>query len=149
MSVDFDALRAGMDAAVPFNEHLGLEITEMGPGRATVLLPDDDRTRNHVGSQHAGGLFSAAEAASGGAFVGGFAERLAGLRPLASEASIKYTKLAEGPIEATATLDGIDELVATLDGEGKVSFPVGVELTDSDGDTVATATVQWHVRKNA
>ena len=149
MSVDFDALRAGMDAAVPFNAHLGLEITEMGPGRATVLLPDDDRTRNHVGSQHAGGLFSAAEAASGGAFVGGFAERLAELRPLASEASIKYTKLAEGPIEATATLDGIDELVATLDGEGKVSFPVEVELTNSDGDTVATATVQWHVRKNA
>jgi len=149
MSVDYDALRAGMGAAVPFNGHLGLEITHMDHGTATVLLPDDERTRNHVGSQHAGGLFSAAEAASGGAFVSGFAERLAEIRPLASEAEIKYTKLAQGPIEATATLDGIDGLLTALDVDGKVSFPVAVELSNADGDRVATATVQWHVRKNA
>ena len=34
--VDYDALREGMAAAVPFNRHLGLEITEIGDGFAVV-----------------------------------------------------------------------------------------------------------------
>jgi acyl-coenzyme A thioesterase PaaI-like protein len=147
--MDYEALRAGMDAAVPFNKHLGLELVELGPGTATVRLPDDEGLRNHVGSQHAGGLFAAAEAASGGAFVGTFAERLAELRPLAAKAEIAYTKLARGPIDAHAELAGGEQLLTTLDADGKVSFPVEVTLSDGDGETVATATVQWHVRKNA
>jgi acyl-coenzyme A thioesterase PaaI-like protein len=147
--MDYDALREGMAAAVPFNRHLGLEVVELGPGTATVRLPDEEGLRNHVGSQHAAGLFAAAEAASGGAFVATFAERLAEIRPLASNAEIAFTKLASGPIEARAELSGGSDLLERLDADGKVSFPVEVVLTDPGGETVATATVQWHVRKNA
>jgi acyl-coenzyme A thioesterase PaaI-like protein len=147
--MDYDALREGMAGAIPFNKHLGLEIIELGPGTATVRLPDEEGLRNHVGSQHAAGLFAAAEAASGGAFIATFAERLAEIRPLASNAEIAYTKLANGPIDARAELAGGDELVEHLDADGRVSFPVEVTLTDAGGETVATARVQWHVRKNA
>lgn len=146
---DFEAIREGMGVAIPFNSHVGLEITELGPGTATVRLPEDGRLLNHVGSQHAAGLFAAAEAGSGGAFVGTFAELLGELTPLAASAEIRYTKLARGPIDARAKLSGGDELLAALDAQGKVSFPVEVTLTNSDGETVAMATVQWHVRKNA
>ena len=147
--MDYEALREGMAGAVPFNRHVGLEIVELGPGSATVRLPDEEGLRNHVGSQHAAGLFAAAEAASGGAFVATFAERLAELRPLAASAEIAYTKLATGPIDARASLADADALLERLDADGKVSFPVEVMLTDGEGETVATATVQWHVRKNA
>jgi acyl-coenzyme A thioesterase PaaI-like protein len=147
--MDYEALRQGMGAAVPFNRHLGLEIAELGPGTATVRLPDSEGLRNHVGTQHAAGLFAAAEAASGGAFVATFAERLAEIRPLAASAEIAYTKLAAGPIDATARLADGDSLLERLDADGKVSFPVEVTLTDGGGETVATATVQWHVRANA
>lgn len=147
--MDYDALRAGMAAAVPFNNHLGLEVVELGPGTAMVRLPDDESLRNHVGSQHAAGLFAAAEAASGGAFVGSFAERMGEIRPLAASAEIAYTKLAKGPIEARAELGGSEELLQRLDADGKVSFPVEVTLTNGEAETVATATVQWHVRKIA
>ena len=147
--MDYAALAEGMAAAVPFNSHVGLEIREVGPGYAIVRLPDDERLRNHVGTQHASGLFSAAEAASGGAFMAGFAERLAELRPLASRAEIAYTKLATGAIDARAELPDVDALLATIDANGKVVFDVPVTLTNADGETVATATVEWHVRKNA
>jgi acyl-coenzyme A thioesterase PaaI-like protein len=147
--MDYDGLRAGMDAAIPFNRHLGLEIVELGPGTATVRLPDDEGLQNHVGSQHASGLFAAAEAASGGAFMSTFAERMGEIRPLAASAEIAYTKLATGPIDARAELSGGGELLERLDADGKVAFPVEVTLSNADGDTVATATVQWHVRKNA
>ena len=149
MNVDFKALREGMAAAIPFNIHLGLEVLEIGHGTATVRLPDDDHLRNHVGSQHAAGLFAAAEAASGGAFVGTFVDVLGEITPLAAAAEISYTKLAQGPIEARATLADADALLQRLHAEGRISFPVEVALRNGDGETVATAAVRWHVRKNA
>jgi len=149
MALDYEALRAGMEAAIPFNRRLGLEVVELGPGTATVRLPDDEQLRNHVGSQHAAALFAAAEAASGGAFVGAFAERLGELTPLAASAEISYRKLAEGPIDARATLTGAERLLAALDAEGTISFPIEVELVDGAASTVATAIVHWHVRRNA
>jgi uncharacterized protein (TIGR00369 family) len=144
---DFDLIAKGMTQAVPFAGHLDLEITEVREGEATVVLPDRPELKNHVGSQHAGALFTAAETASGAAFVGAFAERMEDVTPLARSAEIAYEKIANGPITATATL-GVDavEALATLDAEGKVEFPCEVELSDGDGQRVASATVHWHVR---
>jgi uncharacterized protein (TIGR00369 family) len=146
---DFDAIAKGMTMAVPFAGFLGLEITEMSEGRAVVLLPERQELTNHVGSQHAGALFTAAETASGGAFVSAFVERMGDVTPLARSAEIAYEKIAKGPIAAAATL-GIDkdEALATLDRDGKVEFPCGIVLTDAEGTQVASATVRWHVRLN-
>ena len=147
--VDFDVIAAGMTQAVPFAGFLGLEITSVGEGEAVARLPERSELTNHVGSQHAGALFTVAEAASGAAFVGAFAERMGDVTPLARAAEISYEKIAKGPIDASAKL-GVpkDEALATLDAEGKVVFPCEIELTDSSGQIVATATVQWHVRRN-
>lgn len=146
---DFDAIAQGMTQAVPFAGFLGVEVTSLAAGEAVALLPERDELKNHVGSQHAGALFTAAETASGAAFVGAFAERMGDVTPLARNAEISYEKIAKGPIEAKATL-GVpaEEALATLDAEGKVVFPCQIELTDSSGQRVATATVQWHVRLN-
>jgi uncharacterized protein (TIGR00369 family) len=146
-NVDFDAIAKGMTMAVPFAGHLGLEITEVGPGEATVVLPRRPELNNHVGSQHAGALFTAAETASGAAFVGAFAVRMGDVTPLAKSAEIDYLKIANGAITAVGTL-GMDaaEALATLDAEGKVEFPCEVELSDKEGQLVATATIHWHVR---
>jgi len=146
---DFDLIAKGMSQAVPFVGHLNLEITEIGEGEATVVMPERPELLNHVGSQHAGALFTAAETASGAAFVGAFAERMGELTPLARSAEISYDKVAKGPITAKAKL-GISTAKAheILDAEGKVEFPCDVELTNADGDPVAAASVRWHVRLN-
>ena len=110
--MDYEAVRQGLEQAIPFNRHLGLDVAEVGDGRGVVRLPDDERLHNHVGSQHAGALFSAGEAASGAAFVGAFAERMGEITPLARTAEISYLKLARGPITATGTLgEGKPELL--------------------------------------
>lgn len=146
-NVDFDAIAKGMAMAVPFVGHLGIEIVEISAGEATVRLPRRPELNNHVGSQHAGALFTVAETASGAAFVGAFAVRMGEVTPLAKSAEIAFLKIANGPITARAKL-GVDaaEALATLDAEGKVEFPCEVELGDGDGNLVATATVDWHVR---
>jgi uncharacterized protein (TIGR00369 family) len=147
MDIDFDAIAKGMAIAVPYISHMGIEVTEMSEGAATAVLPDRPELHNHVGSQHAGALFGVAETASGAAFVGAFAVRMGDLTPLARSAEISYVKVARGAVEARAKL-GVPaaEALATLDQDGRVDFSVEVELTDGEGDTVATATVDWNVR---
>jgi acyl-coenzyme A thioesterase PaaI-like protein len=148
--LDYEAIAAGLNQAIPFNRHVGLEVVEVGPGRGVVTLPDSADLHNHVGSQHAGALFAAGEAASGGAFLGSFAEHMGSLTPLARSAQIDYRKIARGPITATGTLSAdVPELVATLESDGRVEFPIEVELADADGQVVATMTVDWHVRRNS
>ncbi len=147
--MDYEAVRAGLEGAIPFNGHVGLEFVEVADGKGVVRLPDEAHLKNHVGSQHAGALFSAGEAASGAAFVGAFAEHMGGITPLAKGAEIDYRKLARGPITATGTLaEEKDALLSRLDAEGRVEFPIRVEMVDADGNTVAEMTVHWHVRRN-
>lgn len=147
--MDYEAVRAGLAQAIPFNTHVGLEFVEVADGRGVVRLPDAEHLRNHVGSQHAGALFAAAEAASGAAFVGAFAERMGEITPLARSAEIEYSKLARGPITATATLsEDRAALIERLDSESRIEFPVEVVMADEDGTEVATMTVHWHVRLN-
>jgi acyl-coenzyme A thioesterase PaaI-like protein len=146
---DFDAIAQGMTQAVPFAGFLDLDITSVAAGEAVVVLPERAELTNHVGSQHAGALFTVAEAASGAAFVGAFAERIGEVTPLARSAEISYEKIAKGPIEARARLAvPAEEALATLDSAGKVEFPCEIELTDASGLRVAVATVHWHVRLN-
>jgi acyl-coenzyme A thioesterase PaaI-like protein len=145
--LDFEAVASRLTDAIPFNRHLGLVVEEVAPGRGVVTLPEGEELHNHVGSQHAGALFTAGEAASGGAFLGTFAEHLGTLTPLAKSASIDYRKIARGPIKAVGTLDAdVAALLASIEADGRVEFPIGVEMTDADGNVVATMTVHWHVR---
>ena len=149
MAVDYEVVRSGMEQAIPFNRFIGLSVEEVADGRGVVRLPESDDLHNHVGSQHAGALFTAGEAASGATFVGAFAERLGEVTPLARSASISYLKLAKGPITATGSLgEAKQSLLDKLDADGKVVFPVEVELKNEEGTTVAEMTVEWHVRKN-
>jgi len=147
--MDYAAMAAGYETAIPFAHHIGITVREIGPGTAVAVLPDADELKNHVASQHAGALFTVAEAASGGAFLGAFAEHLATLTPLAERAEIAYRKIARGEITATSALrTPVDEVLAALDTDGKARFEVGVDLVDGAGVLVAEVTVHWYVRRN-
>lgn len=149
MAIDYKAVAAGLSQAIPFNVHLGLQTVTVAADHGVVRLPDDERLRNHVGSQHAGALFAAGEAASGAAFVGAFVEHMAGITPLAESAEIAYRKIARGEITATATFgEDRDALLARLQEEGRIRFPVTVQMTDAEGALVAEMSVNWYVRRN-
>ncbi len=148
MAMDYEMLRAALGSAVPMVKYLGLEIVEVGPGRGVVRLPDKPELLNHVKSQHAAGLFAAAETASGAAMTGALADKMAGMTPLAKSAEIAYKRLAKGPITATATLsEDTPLIVSRLEADGKAEFEANVEMTDESGQVVATMTVLWHVSK--
>jgi acyl-coenzyme A thioesterase PaaI-like protein len=149
MSVDYDAIAAGLSQAIPYNVHLGLKTVAVGPDHGVVTLPDVETGHNHVGSLHAGALFSAGEAASGAAFVGSFLEQMGEITPLAESAEISYRKLAKGEITATGRFtEDSAALIEELKREGRIRFPINVALTNADGTLVAEMTVNWYVRLN-
>lgn len=145
-----DMIRTQLATSVPFAAHTGVELTEVADGHATARLAQAPTTINHIGSQHAGALFTLGEAASGAAMAGAFATRLAAIRPVAGAAEIRYTRVAKGTITAAATLsEDVPALTARLDSEGKVTFDVAVVMRDEAGDDVATMKVAWHLKKIA
>ena len=150
METDYGALMEGLQAAIPFNNHLGIKYLELDEGRGVTELPGEQQLTNHVGTQHAAGLFAAGEAASGGAFLAAFAEQMGSMMPLAEGAEISYKKLAQGPIRAIAIFgQDRDALLKELEDQGRVRFPVEVELRNADDQVVAEMTVRWYVKKIA
>lgn len=136
-------------ASIPFNGFLELDIREITPEHGVVVLPDREPLRNHIGTQHAGALFTVAEAASGAAVIGVLGEKLAEVTPLAKRAEIAYRKIAQGPITATGKVRGsASEVLAALDASGKAEAVVDVVLTDGAGTAVTEVTVFWHIRRN-
>ena len=135
-------------AAVPFNRHLSLEYGTVEPGQAEVRLSDREEHRNHVGTLHAGALFSVAEAASGAAFVAAFAEQLASIVPVVEKAEIRFAAPARGTVTARARLTTPAEtLLAELDRDGRTRPPVEVRLSDESGKEVAVMNVLWNLKR--
>jgi acyl-coenzyme A thioesterase PaaI-like protein len=143
-----DMILAHLKQAVPFAWHVGVELTALGDGEGVAQLAEALHRLNHVGTHHAGALFTLAEAASGAAMAGAFADVLMSVRPLAASAQIDYRKPARGLIAATAKTDVAPAvLLATLDEAGKVRFKVNVALTNEQSEQVASMEVDWHVSK--
>lgn len=136
-------------AAIPFNTHLGLAPVEAQAGRATVRLPEHPHLLNHLGTQHASGLFAAAEAASGLATVTLVADIIDEVLPLATGASIAFTRLARGVIDASAEVMDVATVSRSIREQSMTAFVVDVVCRDARGRTVATARVDWQVRRRA
>ena len=144
----FDMIKLHMAQAIPFANHVGIELIDIADGTATAALDQRTETSNHIQTQHAGAMFTLGEAASGAALGGALAAVLLEVRPVAANAQISYVKIAKGRLTATAqTSQPGADLLATLKAEGKVAFSVTVDIRDAGGDTVATMTVDWHVKK--
>lgn len=144
----YEMIRAQLSQIVPFANHVGVEVLEVGDGTGRTALDQRDETSNHIKSQHAGAMFTLGEAASGAALAGALAPVMLEVRPVAAGAEIKYVKIAKGRLEAHAKTERPGaELLAELAEVGKVAFDVDVDIRDASGDTVVTMRVGWHVKK--
>lgn len=142
----YERIKQQMMGSLPLVNLLGIQIEEIGPGTARVAMPADPKINNHLGSQHAGAVFTLAETASGAAMAGGFAELILDLRPVAKEARIQYLKVLKGSTRANAKVEGdLATLKQSLQRDGKVAFPVQVEIVDSEGTLVAQVQVEWYL----
>ena len=132
----YDIIRTQMAGSLPFVRHCGIDLVSIADGRAEARLPEAEPLKNHIGTQHA----------SGAAMAGAMAPVLLTVRPVAAEARIQFLKLGKGPLTAIATTEEGGEVLRTrLAAEGKVRFPVRIDITDGAGDSVAAMVVDWYV----
>jgi acyl-coenzyme A thioesterase PaaI-like protein len=142
----FNFTRAADECNVT-QRHAGFEMEVIDKGRAITHLPFRPEGLNHIGTQHAGALFTVGQAASGAAMAGMFAPILLEIWPVAAEAAIRFLAVAKGPVRAEAQVEGnADDLVAAVNNDGKSEFQVAVNLTGEDGAKIAEMTVDWMKR---
>ncbi|MCR9269006.1 MAG: PaaI family thioesterase [Henriciella sp.] len=146
----YTLMKAFFEQNVPYAKHTGIELLVIADGYGVAQLPDVQETQNHMGSQHAGALFTLAEAASGAASVSLFADKIAIVRAAIVEAKIHYKKAARGVIKAEGRLRRSgEELMTEFSRDGVVSYTVDVVLTNEQGVEVATMEVNWRIKSTA
>lgn len=97
-------VREALQAAVPFNVHVGVMIQEASQIRGVAALSDVPHVRNHLGTIHGGALLAVAEAAAGAAYVGAFRAQVQHIRMNLQGVEIAYRKWARGTILASSKL---------------------------------------------
>lgn len=103
---DYERIRSAVDRMVPFNQFVGVRLTEIRPDGAVVESPVAPEMHNQMQTVHAGVLFLLGEVACAGAFCGALAPVLAHAeRFVLRDARIQYLKPALGRIRARGTVD--------------------------------------------
>ncbi len=149
MAMDLDAVKVGFPQAVPMVSTLSLEFGDLDLQHAQMSMPDQKAYHNHVGGPHAGAMFTLAESASGALVLANFGDRLEDATPLAVEATIRYLKLAMGPVTATARMmRSGEEILAELDSGGRPEFLVEIDLATADGTVTGQMTIVWTLKPN-
>ena len=139
-------LPAMLTAMIPFINTVGLRIDRIGRGEATATLPARTEVNNHLGTAHAGAVYTLGESASGGVVLSLFGDLLPGLFVALKEAKVAHHKAAPGDVVATARLTGDGRAIrAGYEQSGKADFDVVVEMHVGELP-VATMTYTWAVR---
>lgn len=143
----FEMMKTIFEQNVPYAKHTGIELLAAGESKGHARLPDHPETLNHMGSQHAGALFTLGEAASGMASAAIFADEVSNFKASIDNAAIRYKKTARGTILANGTIRRpAAEILREFIGAGEVAYKVDVTLENEKDDVVAEMEVSWRVK---
>ncbi len=145
--MDFTTLVNQMPTAVPMVGTLNIEFLELAPQRVVLRLPDDPAYHNHIGGLHAGAMFTLAETATGAIVLGNFGMLLDRAVPLAVESTIRYKKIAKGPMYAEALMhDTPESVLAKLDAGERPEWTIEVSLAMEDWTVTGEASFLWTLK---
>ena len=126
-----EEVRSHFDAHDTFARHLGIEIAEIGPERAVVTMPFDERHRNGMGQAHGGAIFALADLAFAAA------SNASGIFCVNAQTSISYIAPGQvGPLRG--------EAMAVHQGRKLVTYEVNI--FDAADTLVARAMITGYVK---
>ncbi len=138
------AMLAETGQSLPFNEHLGVRVRTVEAGRCVVVLPEQERLENHIGTPHAIAQLAPAELAGSLAAGSHLPDLLDdGWVPVIAGLDVRFRAPAHGEVVAVAEVDGAEVAGARQergDGGG-IHVPVEIDIRAGGGpDTVAVMT---------
>ncbi|WP_187774378.1 PaaI family thioesterase [Lolliginicoccus suaedae] len=138
-------INAFIQQSIPAVPRLGIEVVELREGRAVSALPLEGNA-NHFGAMYAGSLFCAGELLAGVLVAPSF--DFAAYYPTVKHLAIDYLRPARTDVLATAELDTttLERMRADVTAQGRASWQLDVEITDTSGEIVATMSGECQVR---
>lgn len=147
--MDFQDIAVQMPLAVPMVGTMNVEFLELTPNRVLLRLPDQRAFHNHIGGPHAGAMFTLAETATGALVLGNFGSQLHRATPLAVDASIRYKRIAMGPLYAEAVMsESSESILASLDAGQRPQWSIEVSLYTEDEKITGEASFVWTLKPN-
>lgn len=148
----FHVIRTQLERTVPFHRVIGLALDAVDARSATARLPEQPILANHLGTLHAGALFTACESASGAALAGALLPVILRTRFVVRDARISYLKPSRGDVIAHAALaDEPAAVIAALERDGRATAVVDVSARIAAGTAderiVAKASFEWHLKR--
>jgi acyl-coenzyme A thioesterase PaaI-like protein len=130
----------------PFNRHLKARLMEWNDEKAVIQLRRIRRVRNHVGSIHAGALFTLGETCAGLVIIRNFPFKK--FRPLMSDVKVTYSKQARGDVTGEAIIPAADiERMHETIRQGEVpSLEVTTNIFNDQREMIAVVTTTWQVK---
>jgi len=128
---------------VPFNRYLGIQPS----ARKEYILQMgyDKKVSNHLGTFHAGALFTLAEAASGEFLLRQFPRTDLEIIPVVRKVEIKYSRSVESTVYASADFAerSADAVYTELKERRKAMAEVKVMLYNEAHERTAVSKVVW------
>ena len=145
--MDLMAFEAGAKKKCPIYEFLGLQVLEAENGIFRALIPNTKASANHIGSMHAGALFSLGEFL-GGLITARYLDNPREFQPVVRTLKVDFRAPAMSDILATAyfTSEQAVEMNAKLAETGKYDFQQKAVLTDENGNIVAETLGSYALR---
>jgi uncharacterized protein (TIGR00369 family) len=143
--MDPGAVKNLIENLIPFVKKTGVVVDELSPTKVKLRLPLDPSNLNPMGILHAGPVFTVAETAAAALCV----MSLAGVSFIAKGVDIKFKRPGRGDVFGVAQLTPVDaqRIVDAAQRDGKVDAPIQVEVLDTTGEMVSSATVTMSVRR--
>lgn len=147
----YDIVRRQLSRTVPFAKLLGVSVQDIDAQSASACLEPAAHLNNHVGTLHAGVIFTACETASGAALAGALLPAIMKMRFVVRDASITYAKPAKGRLVTEGRLARPPlDVLAELERDGRADLVVEVDARVEEGfeapEHVARASFTWHLR---
>ena len=130
----------------PFNSHLGAKLLTWSKNESKIEIKCHRAIKNHVGSIHAGALFTLGETCAGIIIIRNFSFKK--FRPLMSDVEVKYSKQARGKVQGIAvlSLEALKKAQKEI-REKKIPFiPMKTIITDEPGNVIAEVKTIWQVK---
>lgn len=128
---------------VPFNRYLGIQPSSKDG--YILEMRYDTKLSNHLGTLHAGALFTLAEAASGAFLLRQFHHIELNIVPVVRKGEVKYSRPADSTVYASVDFaeQSADAVYTALKERGKAVVEVKVELYNEAHERTVVASIHW------
>lgn len=130
---------------IPFVKHLGILQQD-----DRLWLHPDPALENHIGTLHAGAIYTLAETASGMALMRNFPKLAGNVTVLLRSSEIRYKAPAKTTVYARAQIDNTEAktFLERLEKRGKSSIQVKVVVKANENCIVMDGMFGWFVATN-